>query len=493
MPVRDHKEIPIEDFYGLYQRGKTTSDADACPIDHFKDCNNIQFAMREFSTRDGIDTIAGPGNVVRMYRYKSPTLGEGLISLNTDGEFIHTTYGPDASVTILTVALATDFAFVEIAGRAYISPITGLHGSVGEFLYVYFGDGVAARKAAGATPAGTLAIANGAAGHTDAGLHTFGVVGETDSGYLSAPIALNNFVTSAGLSISFSSIPTFSGSQWVKRHIVASRVIEGFNGDNSGYQFYFIPNATINDNTTTVLANQSFYDIELIDDASHLIDNFAEIPAGAVLNTYNGRLVIANGDFGEGVVYLSAPGEPEAIDQVDGALTPPYSTEHVTNAQEYRDVLYIFKKNRTFAYMDNGDVPVLWSQPTIIDNGIGCGFHGIGTILDSNGINVEFMFVAHSSGFYQFAGTYINPELSWKIETFWAGIDGSDNHTQVLVNSIDKRIYIVTQTGRMLMADFVVDLNFKKIKWTPWSFDIFVTTIAIFEGPRLLLGASGLQ
>ena len=190
MPVRDHQEIAVEDFYGLYQRGKTTSDADACPIDHFKDCNNIQFAMREFSTRDGITTLSGPGDVVRLYKYKSPTLGEGLLSLNSDGEFKHTTYDPTNVVTILTVAGATDFAFVEIAGRAYITPfttyfdaITGValeKGLLGEFVYVYKGDGTNARKAAGPPPTNAskkpfLAYNSETDGHISQNVHVIAV------------------------------------------------------------------------------------------------------------------------------------------------------------------------------------------------------------------------------------------------------------------------------------------------------------------------------
>lgn len=490
--TRNHNPIPLTEFNGLWARGRDLDDINSCPPDHFSDCLNIKYSQNGFQTRDGITTIPGPGLVVRAYRYKSETYGEGLIALDTAGNFYHQIYGPDSTVLILSVPAATDFAFLDYNGRAYISPITGLHGTVGEFLYVYLGAGVAARKAAGTgNGVGTLVAANGAAGHTDPGLHVFAVVGETDTGYLSPPVGMVAFTTLAASSIDFSSIPIFTGSFWTKRHIVASKVVLNYNGDLEGYQFYFIPDATVNDNVTTTLSSISFYDLDLLDDASHLIDNFTEILAGAVLSLYNGRLVIANGDFGEGVAYLSAPGEPEAIDQVDGFVIPPYRTEHITNAHEFRDVLYFWKKNRTFSYMDNGDVPSLWQEPTIIDNGIGCGFHGISTVLDSGGVNIEYVIVSHSSGLYQFTGTYIKPELSWKINTYWGTIDGSDNHTQIYTDSINKLVYVLLQNGRMLMVDFKVALNSSDVKWTPWRFDAFISTILILEGPRLILGSSG--
>lgn len=490
--VRNHLPVTLDKFKGLWKRDDND---ESCPLDHFRDGLNVQFQDKTFKTRDGIDGIAGPGDIIRAYKYKSSTLGEGILALDSFGDFYHQSYGPDITHgPILSVVGATDFAFIEFAGRAYISPITGNHGTVGEFLYVYSGAGGAAvaRKAAGTgVPSSAIVAANGAAGFTDAGLHIFAVVGETDSGYLSPPTGMVAFTTGATSSVSFSSVPVFTGSFWTKRHIVASKVTLNFNGDLEGQQFYFIPNAIINDNVTTVLANISFYDIELLDDASHLIDNYSEIPASAVLTFYNGRLVIANGDFGEGVAYLSEPGEPEAIDQVDGFIIPPERTNHITNAQEFRDVLYIFKKDRTHSYIDNGDVPSMWNEPTTIDNGIGCGFHGIGTVLDSLGVNIEYLIVAHSSGLYQFSGTYIKPELSWKIEDYWRGIDGSDRKTQVYVDSINKLIYVLLQNGRMLMADFKDALTAEDIKWIPWSFDAFISTILLLEGPRFILGSSG--
>jgi hypothetical protein len=488
--VRGHYPVTLDEFNGLFKRDDND---EACPPDHFRDCLNLQSQDKTFKTRDGIDTMAGPGEVIRAYKFKSETYGEGLIVLNSAGEFFHQTYGPDATLgPILTVPTATDFVMLDFAGKAYISPITGLHGTSGEFLYVYLGAGVNARKAAGTgVPSSAIVAANGAAGFTDAGLHIFAVVGETDTGYLSPPTGMVAFTTDAAFSVSFSSVPVFTGSQWTKRHIVASKVTLNWNGDLTGQQFYFIPNATINDNSTTTLADISFYDIELLDDASHLIDNFSEIPAGAVLSTYNGRLLIGNGDFGEGVAYLSEPGEYEAIDQVDGFIIPPERTVHLTNAVEYRDVLYVFKKDRTYSYIDNGDVPSAWEEPTTIDNGIGTGFHGIATVLDSKGINIEFVVISHSSGLYGFSGTYVKPELSWKIEKHWLTLDGSDNHTQLLIDSINKKILILLQNGRMLMVDFSDNMDYKEVKWWPWSFDAFISTIVLLEGPTLILGSSG--
>ena len=115
---RGHEPVVIEEFNGLWRRG----DADSVPIDHFSDCNNIQYIESGFETRDGLDTLIAKNNVVRMYNYRMQT-GESLLLLDNNGDIYHalldgsnTVYGP-----ILSIAGMTDFGFVAVAGRAYIT------------------------------------------------------------------------------------------------------------------------------------------------------------------------------------------------------------------------------------------------------------------------------------------------------------------------------------------------------------------------------------
>src|ERR1700752_3275083 len=117
--VRNHYSITIDEFNGLFKRDDND---EACPIDHFRDCLNIQSQDKTFRTRDGIDTIPGPGDIIRAYKYKSPTLGEGILALDVNGDFWHQTYGPDVTNgPILSIPGVTDFVFVDIASRASIS------------------------------------------------------------------------------------------------------------------------------------------------------------------------------------------------------------------------------------------------------------------------------------------------------------------------------------------------------------------------------------
>lgn len=504
--MREHAPIVIDQFNGLWQRG----DRDSTPTDHFTECENVKYiGSTSFGTRDGIgvsqDVAVPLSNVKRIYNYPTQT-GNTLIVLtfdvpSNDGKIYHivnstTIYGP-----ILTIDGMTDFAFLPYAGRGYISPfgtfqLTGLSdepiniqkGLDNEFLYVYAGDGTPARKAAGAPLSGNMVIANGAAGFTDAGVHVFGFVAETNSGALLAPGALEAFTTSANFSVSFSNVPT-GGATVVRRHLVATKVILNYNGDVEGYQLFFVPNATINDNTTTVLNNISFFDADLLDDASHLIDNFAEIPAGAVLALYHDRLCLACTFDDISLILVSEPGEPESIDQVDGLMVMPLDGNPITNLAEMRDILYSFKRSRTGAFTDNSDEPATWPY-NVIDTALGTGVHGIATVLDSGGTSVDYLIVATYQNLTLFNGKYIQPELSWKIEAYWQGMDPNEWGLVQVVNAvIQKEIYITTPTKRMISGNYANGMDPKKMRWSPLNYKMGVNTVAVVNIKEIIIGS----
>jgi hypothetical protein len=500
--LRDHQPVELKNFGGLWDRGNV----EEVPLDHFSECENLRFiGSGSFGSRFGIDRhqdVETPlGKVIRIYNYITSE-GSTLLALTWDGttgKIYHvvdstTTYGP-----VLTITGMTDFGFVPYAGRAYITPFTTFtvgslnveKGMQSQFLYVYLGDGSAARKAAGSPGSGTIVVGNGAAGHTDAGFHLFGVVGETDTGYLTPPFAFNSFTTSASLSVSFSSIPTLTGSQWVKRHIVTTKIIVDYNGDTTGYIYYFIPNATINDNTTTTLANISFFDADLLDDASHLLDNYSEIPAGVSLNIYHNRLCLTTTFDDISLVLVSAVGEPEAISQIDGLLIVPPDGNPITNSQEMRDVLYIMKRVRTVSYVDNGDEPSSWPL-TVIDEALGCPVHGIATVIDSGSSSVDYLIIASYQGVMLFNGRYAQPELSWKVKNFWQNLDRSNFRLVSILNDpINQIFYITLPNYKMLIGDYSNGLDPKKIRWTPWKFDIKVNAVALININELIIAAEG--
>lgn len=488
--MRDHQPIVIEEFNGLWKRG----DADSTPPDHFSECNNIAFIQGGFRWRDGLDTYFPMGNVVRAYTFTQET-GQTILALDSEGNLYDTSY---FTTPILSIAGMTDFGFVSFAGRAYITPCNGETGLEDEFLYVYEGDGTAARKAAGFKPTdsdGALAAANSAtAGNVEAGIHVFAVVYETNTGFLTAlgPDTLPTVTAPGDKKVDLSNIPVSPNSYVTKRHIIATKLIQPqfYNNDTRGYQFFFVPDGTIEDNTSTTLS-VNFFDIELLEDASYLLDMLEEIPAGAGLSTYHNRLVCFAEFDNISIARVSVAGEPEAMNSVDGLITFPLDGKPITNVQEFRDIMYVTKLTKTNAWSDNGDVPSSWAM-TVLDQGIGAGLHSIAKVLDSEGVNVDALVIGSLSGLQFFNGAYQSPELSWKIRDLWLEIDrDSFDKVQILLNSIEQMIEIVLPDGTMLHADVTNGNDAKGIRWTPWTFDIFVTSILLINGNELLLTSNG--
>lgn len=496
--MRDHSSLIIEEFGGYYKRG----DNETVPADHFVEINNIIVEESAFRTRDGIDLYQSPvgialDNVLRIHPFTLQT-GQSLLVLTTGGTIHHVLSPTVVYMNILTIATMTDFNVASYAGRAYITPFFTDANSIekgiqNQFLYVYLGAGAVARKAAGAAPTGSALVATPGAGtFSDLGFHIFAIVYETDTGYLTA-LGPEVFATATSVSetqgYTISNITVSPDSFVTKRHIVATKAILNYNGDQDGFQFFFVPNGNIDDNVTTSKVI-SFFDVDLLEDASHLIDNFAEIPAGVGITIYHGRLVLTTTFTDISIAYVSSPGEPEAFDQVDGILIVPLDGNPLTNCQEFRDILYLFKKTRTIGYSDNQDVPSTW-QSFIVDEGIGAPVHGVATVLDSGGVNTDFLLIADYSGIIIFNGSYTRPELSWKIRDFWFALDRTQFREIELINdSIAEILYCVLPTNILLVGDYGDGINPKDIKWTKWTYDIPITSLELINTNTVVLGAT---
>jgi len=501
--MRDHKPVKIDAFNGLYQRG----DVEEVPRDHFSDCENLKFiGTSSCGSRDGLDihqdVLTPLGRIRRIYNYVTQDANTLLVlrTNGADGEIYHvvdstTVYGP-----ILTIAGMTDFGFVAVAGRAYITPFTTYvfgdlnieKGLEDEFVYVYLGDGAAARKAAGAAPTGNVTVANGAAGHTDVGKKLFGVVYERDTGHLSSPSAFFEFDTAAAFSVSFTTVPVSLDTSVVKRHIVSTiTLVDAFNGNFEGYEYFFIPNGTINDNILTTLADVSFYDADLLEDASYLFDNYTEIPAGVGLALYHDRLCVFTTFTDISLILVSAPGEPEAISQIDGLIVFPLDGNPITNAKELKDIFYVMKRNRTGAYIDNGEAPSTWPF-TMIDQALGAPVHGIATVIDSGAATVDFLIVTTFAGIVIFNGLYQKPELTWKIRDYWLDLDRDEfRKIQIINDPIGQLLLCALPDGRLLIGDYNNGMTPKDIRWMPDRFDISVDTVALVNINQIIIGSIG--
>lgn len=489
--MRGHQSIPIEEFNGLWRRGG----ADSCPPDHFSDCNNIQYIESGWETRDGVNIIF-PGllKILKIKNYPK-VVGETQLVLTSAGIIYDTGF---LGNVILSIPGMLDFGLVIIGGRAYISPSTTAHGMANQFIYVYKGDGTPARLAAGSGPVnadGLLAAANSAtAGHVEKGIHIFAAVYETDTGFLTqlGPDTLPTVNADGTHKVDLSNIPVSPASYVTKVHIVASRAIDPtlYNGNTKGFPLFFIPGAIVNNGVTTLTVD--FYDAELLEDASHLADLYDKIPAGVGLTAYHGRLVdwCLEPDDQQSLILVSYPGEPEAVDKVSGLLILQEDDNAIRRCQEQRDILYIFKAVKTFSTQDNGGPPATWAIAEL-DQGLGAMLNGVATVLNTGGTSVDYLIMMNMSGIFLFSGTYVFPELSFKIADLWADQNhGDERFNEIYNDSVNKQLYILMPIKKqILIGNYQHGLDPKTIRWGIWTFDFDPTTICLSNFDRLLIGA----
>lgn len=503
--MRDHSPIEINDFNGLWNRGRF----EAVPHDHCSDLLNIKFTQDGLDVRGGFQVVNSQTNVSRIWIYKVYGSADRILSLSYAAGTGTITDLTGLGTPILSIAGMTDFAAIEFGGRAYISPSNGSTGLSGVGLYVYTGTGTAT-LAAGSPTSGTFTVVQSAtAGHIEVGVHVFSTVAETATGFLTIPGPTYAVGLDGSHRADITVLPT-GPTGTVARWIIATKAIAAYDGNPLGYEFFFVKRIA---NNTDVTANCDFYDIELVSSADYLFDQFTTIPSMSWLHLYHGRL-IGGGEYSNpSVVRLSKPGFPESIDQVTGYITvdPANTSSPVINGQELRDALYLFKRTRTYTTTDNGAEPVNWQLITI-DEGIGTDVHGIAAIADSGGVNIDKMFVADRSGLMYFNGVYTRPEMSWKVVDLWKKINQLYFwKVQVAHDPTIQRIYIAapvtwailepaTENNTILVADYA---NYDaasgtfpmSVRWSIWTMtNIKPTTIAVQTSVtdnslRLLVGS----
>jgi|SRR5215469_2664172 len=510
--ARDHNPVLLDDFNGLWSRGGLES----VPQDHFSDCSDLVFNEGEFLSRPGIAvyTVGGLnlfGSVARIYMYVYNEQ-EGLLVLDTLGNIYHT-ISPTPGTPILSIPEMTDFAFKSMNGRAYISPHNGVTGLENQFIYVYEGNGTPARVAGGKWPIGpgSLAASLGASGHTESGIHIFAITYVTDTGFETSfgPSDDSNSTTKqyyfaqvtadGSHAINLTGIPISPDAFVNARNIYATKAIDPtlFTGSLTDYELFLVPGAQLMDNTTTT-ATVDFYDADLLQSGDDQFDLFSAIPAGVALNDYHNRL-ISVAEFGDpstietsgkiSIARVSNPGAPEAFNQITGLIVAPLDGNPLTNCSDFRDTLYLFKKTRTHAYNDNQGDPSSWPL-TVIDQGVGCSVHGLATVLDSGGINIDYLIIVDYSGIMLFNGIFLRPELSFKIRDLWIALDRNFFNTiQVMNDSLNQRLYITLPNDQLLFGDYSENLDPIKIKWCPWTFKNQISTIALINTDQLIIGS----
>lgn len=469
---------PIANFKGTFDRGRD----DTTPEDHFLDSQNISFPFGGVDTRDGTELDINLDNILRKVLYKRLNESPRLLILVEGGLLYDST---SLSAPILTIAGMTDFSAAFFYNRAYISPHNGIRGLIGETVRVY--DGTTLRVAAGGQPTGTMVANNSASsGKVDAGVHLLGVVIESPSGHLSkpGPIVFAQITATGDKKLDLSGIP-LGASGTPRRRIISTRAIQNYDGNQFGQEYFFVPDGVIENNVDTT-KTVDFYDSELQDSADYLFDIRESIPAGLVLSSYKGRMLVGNTGDDSNLLLVSKFNEPEQFDAADDLIiVDPTEAGGVTAAVEHHGLLVIMKSFRSYTTTDNGQEPSTW-EPLPFDKAIGTEVHGVATILDATGATIDRFLMASRPGLILYNGTFTEPDLTYKIKNIWDRINDAYFHTiEAAIDPLNKRIYVAvpldaaTTPDYLLYGDYSDGLSFENIKWTIWKFPYKPTTIVV--------------
>lgn len=499
MATRQHEPVTYDRHKGFWSRGANYN----CPQGYYPACTNSVFpSPTEIEQRPGIreflDTASLPGVVRRFWTYRpNPITVFYLILDRTNGKLYKHT---DLVTPILTVAGMVDVSINVVFGRCYITPHDLSFGIINEFLYVWDGVAVTARKAAGVRPqnATPIAVVDTLAGKIEIGDHIFGVVYETDTGFITQPGPYNgttpNYTlwaaptgTGTGFTpnrnASLSSIPVGPAGT-LKKHIVATKVIFNFNGNPEGSEFFFVPNGDMLNAVTTKVVD--FFDSDLIRSADYLFDQMPEIPAGVALSNYNGRQVIAGPSgwtMANNVVvngrqaWFSRANDPESFDAVGNPVqNDDTSGGGFKNGAALRDAFFLFCEGRTYQTRDNGLTPSEWPLD-LVDGGYGAFPNTVAPVATVKGGQIDYLVIGNRSGCFAFNGAFQQPALSYVIEKYWNDVTIDDSFGVAVVRTLtmvidpDDRILYITSNDldrSILTMDFKDGVSADTVKWSPW-------------------------
>lgn len=476
--MEDHSPILLDEFWGHYDRGGTSDDV---PKNYFRDTLNLKFDEGRVDSRDGLSILINKANIIRYFPYKRINENPRYLILDNSGSIF------DSLVSLIspiyTDSGIADFTVVTINNRAYITIHNRINGTSGKYVLVY--DGTTIRNAAGQAPTGfSLGVSTSAsAGDVEAGTHLFAVCFETDSGFITppGPALFTEYTAPGNFQAHITNVP-LGPAGTAARRIIATKVIPNYDGNQFGTEFFFVPDGRIANNTDTTV-DVSFFDDDLISSADYLFDIYDLIPAGLGMIEYAGRIVYWGVPGFEHILLVSNASDPETINQVSGFVTV-YPSDNVSNIKgcwENRGVLYIRKVGGTYQVTDNSQDPVTWN-PTRVDDAIGGDIFCASSIIEKIGTSSDFMFIAHISGLYVFAGKYSKPDISYNIKNIWKRINKTKMNLVQIVHHPNKyQIYCVVPLDNSSVLNYVLyadyteaitiygTIDHKKVKWSIWQ------------------------
>jgi len=492
--IRDHQQLTVPTFKGLYFNGVVD---DSVPPGYFIDSLNTTFEVIEVRTRDGNTKVFDKANIRRFFIYKRLNETSRYIILDTSGNLYDSLY---PGTPLVTNPAYKDFSAINYLNRCYITFHDRVSGIPGALLQVYEGAGPGTlRPAGGSAPVGFTLLPSISAnsGNLALGKYLVAVAYETSSGFISAPgpAVFGDVDSPGGFKLNVDNIPIGPTGTIARRLLITKSIPPGlYSGNQYGYEFFYLPNGRIFDNTTTFLHDIDFFDDDLQDSADYLFDNRSTIPCGLGLTVYNQRMCLWGVPGYEHYVFFSKAIFVELFDQTGGLLflDPSDAISSIKNVVDHETSLLIQTQDRTYITVDNGSDPDTWRCDPL-DKAIGAEVFSISKILDSRGTSVKRFFQGDKSGIYTYeGGGFQDPPFTENIKDLWDRINKKEfNKVQLCDDPEFKLVYAAipldssTECSHILVGDYngafnkYGQLSGPLVRWSLWAFPWTVSTIVI--------------
>ncbi len=452
----DFQSVVVEAFKGPWQLLEPSD----IPIDHAILAQNVEYLPGLVKSRTGYGSAITVGHGVASCR-DWITLGfngpeNWLAYLDVTGEVRKINLADSTTIDLFAAAGSpVGAAFVPAGPRLYIATfdINGLGTDEGHVSSNFSAFTGLYTEVLFAPPIQAVpAVADlGVAGNVTAGLHRVGYLITTYNGFTTSPSPIDsngNFAyatwTAAGAQQAiFTLTATFpSYAQGIQVIMTTTTELD---------TWFIVPGTQVavpGGSTFTVSTLIDISDDDLAATATSAANFFnllTEINGGPIkpsyILEYNNRMVyVARDKVGVPSVYVSDEDAYQSLTPDQHVIYIPGS-RLVTSAFTLYRTLYMLGPHWTYGSQDNGDVPVQWAPPALVDGSIGT--------LSPLGVAVNasrgFAWIADTDGLYLFSGgAYASRPVSYYQRADWQRINWAKaGVVQVVDNKETKKVHVI--------------------------------------------------
>lgn len=426
---------------------------------------NVRFEPGRVRSRDGFAArFASAGKVTSFHQWQTSQFNRVIFY---DGNKVRSLNLVDGVVADMFTQAARGAVVSESGSKAFISTYTDTGVSAGP-VRISVGSISATEVDMAFAPPWTFVpvMADAGAGNVSEGVHRFGYIVETRTGFVGKPSPVNVFDAHAPVSFTVASggraltmgltLNTPADAAFV--HPIMTRV------DNPD-RWYFVPGAA-----TAVPGGAlgwvisipiDISDERLADSAEEANDQFdalAQTLAGASpigvssVAAYGNRQVY----IADNKAYFSEPDDYQYITEA-GHVVQTQGQRRIVSGGTLRESFYMIGPSWTHAVSDNGDLPSTWASPTEVSGSIGTpAVQGVEWRTAG-----EYAWVASPSGFYLFTGQYGSRPISYYQTPEWERINWAAPYAvQVRDDYVDQKVYVSvaldanTEASNLLVWDY---------------------------------------